>query len=191
MTTRVIDKCIDFLHTLHNTNYPIFVDKVLVKANYIDKLKERFNHNDYYFDDADTVFQEILNGLTDTFNAVPVPIIHGDFWFSNIMLTYEDELKCLDMKGQLYGQLTLNGDMYYDYGKMYQSILGFDLILNRIPLDQEYISKMKVYFLERLAYYELDLQYLKWVTKSLIFGTFHALKPDAPKEKIWELIKSI
>jgi len=35
------------------------------------------------------------------------------------------------MKGQVYGELSLNGDMYYDYGKMYQSLLGYDLVLHR------------------------------------------------------------
>ena len=42
------------------------------------------------------------------------------------MLTYNDELKFIDMKGQITDILTLNGDMYYDYGKMYQSILGIE-----------------------------------------------------------------
>jgi hypothetical protein len=95
------------------------------------------------------------------------------------------------MKGQVFGTLTLNGDMYYDYGKLYQSLLGFDLILNGVSTDNVYIYKMTEYFLTKCRELGLNIEYLKWVTKSLIFGTFHALKPTVSKEKIWELIKNI
>jgi capsule biosynthesis phosphatase len=191
MTTTVIDKCFDVLDKIHNCVYPITINEELVKSNYFDKLDQRFNPNDYYFNDADVVFQEIIDGLTQYYNPKIASVIHGDFWFSNILLTYQDEIKCLDMKGQVFNELTLNGDIYYDYGKMYQSIAGFDLILHGIPIDNKHIAYMTMYFLRKCRELGLNMNYLKWVTKSLIFGTFHALKPDAPREKIWKLIKSI
>jgi hypothetical protein len=40
------------------------------------------------------------------------------------------------MKGQVDNILTTNGDIYYDYGKLYQSILGYDIILNKNNLNQ-------------------------------------------------------
>jgi hydroxymethylglutaryl-CoA reductase len=70
-------------------------------------------------------------------------MIHGDFWFSNILLDYQDQYRLIDMRGQLDGVLTMNGDKYYDYGKMYQSILGYDLVLNGNELNIEYLEKMK------------------------------------------------
>lgn len=190
-TFNILDKCLDLLSKFHNFDYPITIDPALIKQNYIDKLRERFNHNDYFFDDADIVFQSIIDGLEQNYAAKIVSIIHGDYWFSNIILMYSDDICCIDMKGQVFGELTLNGDMYYDYGKLYQSILGYDLILNRKPINTEYFIKMREYFLCKYTDLGLNLVYLRWVTKSLIFGTFHCLKPDAPKSELWNLIKSI
>ena len=116
-------------------------------------------------------------------------MIHGDFWFSNIILTYDDKYKIIDMKGQVDNILTINGDIYYDYGKLYQSIIGYDLLLNNIEIDYEYIDLMKNYFLEKCKNIDLNLTYLKYVTKGLIFGTFHFMnEDDKAKEKIWDLI---
>ena len=107
-------------------------------------------------------------------------------------MTYDDEFKFVDMKGQVDGSLTINGDMYYDYGKLYQSILGYDLILNGIELDLEYINKMKTLFLVKCQVIGLNLNYLRWVTKGLIFGVFHSIEGKSNiKNRIWELIKSI
>jgi hypothetical protein len=118
-------------------------------------------------------------------------MIHGDFWFSNIILTYEDNYKLIDMRGQVDNILTINGDIYYDYGKLYQSIIGYDLILNELPIDCEYIRVMKEYFLEKCISKNLNLAYLKCVTKSLIFGTFGFINDSNPsiKQNIWKLIK--
>ena len=118
-------------------------------------------------------------------------MIHGDFWFSNIILTYDDKYKIIDMRGQVDNKLTINGDIYYDYGKLYQSILGYDLLLNNESIDDEYINTMKNYFLEKCENINLNLTYLKYVTKGLIFGTFHFMNEnDKSKEKIWDLINS-
>ena len=93
------------------------------------------------------------------------------------------------MKGQVYNELTMNGDIYYDYGKLYQSILGYDLILNNKTINKEYMKKMKDYFLKKCQEKGLNLIYLYWVTKSLIFGTFHSLSPNVSKNDIWTMLK--
>ena len=88
--------------------------------------------------------------------------------------------------------MTINGDIYYDYGKLYQSILGYDLILNEIDIDIECINKMKKLFLLKCETIGLKLDYLKWVTKSLIFGVFHSIEGKSHiKNRIWEMIKTI
>jgi len=187
LTTNIIDKCFDVLYQLHNTQkQTITISDEKIKANYFDKLKARFNPNDYPFDNAQEVFSKILDNLERTYDAKPVPIIHGDFWFSNILLTYTDDIKCLDMKGQIFNELTLNGDMYYDYGKMYQSILGYDLILHKKEIKLEYKEKIHQYFLKQCSQKGLNIEYLKWVTKSLIFGTFHALPLIISKKEVWD-----
>lgn len=191
-TTNIIDKCFHFLDIIHNQPFPeITISNDKIKSNYFDKLKQRFENNliDYPFANSHEIFDEILENLEKYYSPKLTSIIHGDFWFSNVLLNYSnDELVCIDMKGQVYGELTLNGDAYYDYGKMYQSILGYDLILNKKSVSEEYLQKMHDYFLKKCIEKNLDLNYLFWVTKSLIFGTFHfySFSPQlASKTDIW------
>jgi len=190
MTTNIIDKCFDFLDKIHGEPFPqITISNEKIKSNYFDKLKERFENNtiDYPFGNSREIFNEILENLEKYYEPKVASIIHGDFWFSNILLNYSnDELVCIDMKGQVYGELTLNGDIYYDYGKMYQSILGYDLILNKQPMTEEYLQKNKTYFLKKCQQINLNLDYLHWVTKSLIFGTFHSNSDTVCKTEIWD-----
>ena len=190
----MIDKLFSILDKFHsNKNIPITIQPEAVLNNYTVKLSERFkNKNDYPFADAEIVFKQIIDGINQYSDIKIVPFIHGDFWFSNILLTYDDEFKFIDMKGQVDGTLTISGDMYYDYGKLYQSILGYDLILNEIEIDIEYINKMKTFFILKCETIGLNLDYLKWITKGLIFGVFHSIEGKSNiKNRIWELIKSI
>ena len=192
LTTNILDKCFSLLDILHKVDYPITVSQEKVKANYFDKLRERFaNKNDYPFEDADDVYTEIITNLKLHYTPIISSVVHGDFWFSNIILTYGDELKCIDMKGQVDDELTINGDMYYDYGKLYQSILGYDLVINKRTINPEYKGKMVAYFLDKCEKKGLNLEYLHWVTKSLIFGTFHSISPDISKNDVWALLKEI
>ena len=55
----------------------------------------------------------------------------------------------------------------------------------------EYIETIKEYFLNKCEDRNLNINYLKYVTKSLIFGTFHSLNNNDPKIEIWKLIKNI
>jgi capsule biosynthesis phosphatase len=195
VTYKIIDDLLNILNTFHSyQKHPYNITEEDIKSNYFDKLKKRFeNKIDYDFDDAEIVFHDILNGLNEHYSPEIVSFIHGDFWFSNILMTYDDQYKCIDMKGQVNNILTTNGDKYYDYGKLFQSIMGFDLYLNNNQPDNEYINHMKEYFLEKCVSIGLHIPYLKYVTKSLIFGTFHSIDTNNVncKKNIWNLIKTI
>jgi tRNA A-37 threonylcarbamoyl transferase component Bud32 len=162
-----------------------------VHNNYFKKLQDRYNVIDYFFEDSREVFDSILDELKETYSPKITGIIHGDFWFSNIIMEYNDTFKLIDMKGQVDNILTLNGDMYYDYGKFFQSILGFDLIINKCDIDKEYLNNMKVYFLQKCQQKGLNVEYLLAVTKSLILGTFHSIENNDIKIKLWKFIKEI
>lgn len=170
-----------------------------ILANYYEKLETRFFQHieDYPFENAVEIYTSIIERLrVNDYAMEKVEMIHGDFWFSNLLLTYEDQIKCIDMKGQVNGILTLNGDRYYDYGKMYQSILGYDLILNEIPITPEwkkYQSDMENYFWKEIKERNINEEYVKAVAKSLIFGVFHSLNDVSlqVKQKIWTLISEI
>ena len=72
------------------------------------------------------------------------------------------------MRGKLGDKLTLEGDLYYDYAKTYQSIIGYDFILNDIEIDNIYTSK----FIEKFESYfsKNEMKYIKLITASLIFS---------------------
>lgn len=208
LTHRHIDDLFDILDILHSCEAEIIITRENVKNNYVKKLNNRFNRHDYYFEDADDVFLDIIADIETHFSPVLSPVIHGDFWFSNIILINEsresrgsrqDNYKLIDMKGIVDGVLTLNGDIYYDYGKLYQSILGYDLVLNKDHINKdtresrEYIQSMSKYFLEKCHTKGLNTKYLKSVTKSLVFGTLPFITHlDADiKSNVWSFIKSI
>jgi len=53
-------------------------------------------------------------------------IIHGDQVFTNIIINNYDKIKFIDMRGKLGTELTICGDLE----KIYQSLIGYDEILN-------------------------------------------------------------
>ena len=83
------------------------------------------------------------------------------------------------------------GDCFYDYGKLYQSILGYDILLNNNKIDELYTNKMKEYYLNKCTDIGLNIEYLKWVTKSLVFSSFPFMKNTTNKDKVWLFMKNI
>jgi hypothetical protein len=164
-----------------------------IRSNYFGKLQERFNTNDYPYPNSREVYSTIISDLDTHYSPEVVSMIHGDFWFSNILLDYTEQYRFIDMKGQVDSVLTLNGDKYYDYGKLFQSILGYDMIINNDPIDGEYIHKMREYFLDKCDSRGLNIDYLKCVTKSLVFGTFPFMShlESKIKDKVWEFLSRI
>lgn len=197
LTPRHIDELFDILDRLHSCeeDTTIVIDCDNVKNNYVKKLKNRFNKQEYPFEDAEDVFCDIIDGVETHFAPHISPVIHGDFWFSNIILTYDNTYKLLDMKGINDDILTLNGDIYYDYGKLYQSILGYDLVLNGDDNNTRnaYIQEMKSYFLQKCCAKGLNIQYLTYVTKGLVFGTlpFISHYDSDVKNNVWAFIETI
>ena len=195
LTYKHIDELFDILNKFHSHNDKIIITYENIKNTYIKKLKNRFNihNNHYYFEDSDNVLCDIIEGISAHFSPVISPMIHGDFWFSNIILTYDNHYKCIDMRGIIDNIPTLNGDIYYDYGKLYQSVLGYDLILNNNNnINNEYICSMKTYFLNKCHSKGLNINYLKYVTKGLVFGTlpFISHYDNDIKNNVWSFIKS-
>jgi capsule biosynthesis phosphatase len=189
LTERNIDDLFGILKKIHSDGI-ISISHENISNNYFKKLKERFN-NDYYFEDSKEIYEKVIMDLSQNYVPEIVGMIHGDFWFSNILLDYQDQYRLIDMRGQLDGVLTMNGDKYYDYGKMYQSILGYDLVLNGNEVNVEYLEKMKEIFLKKAQSIGLNMNYLRGVTQSLIFGTIPFIEKKETKDRVWKFIKSI
>jgi capsule biosynthesis phosphatase len=178
------------LEEIHTIHIPIHINEINIHNNYFKKIRDRFNVVDYSFENAKEYVEIILEDLSRNFFPEIVGMIHGDFWFSNIILDYRDNYKLIDMKGQVDGQLTLNGDRYYDYGKLYQSILGYDLVLNGCVLDRDYLNRMRLLFLEKCKKIGLNIGYLEAVTKCLMVGTIYFIENFETKKRIWDFIFS-
>jgi len=188
---KIIDDLFDILNQLHSIDLPIHISKNNIYNNYFTKLESRFNENDYFFENSKEIFKMILQNLAETYDPKISGIIHGDFWFSNIILEYSEKYKLIDMKGLVDGIPTLNGDIYYDYGKLYQSICGYDLILNNCVVNELYIQQMKNYFELKCNSINLNFAYLKNVTFSLIFGTIHSIENFETKARVWKFLESL
>ena len=94
------------------------------------------------------------------------------------------------MKGYVNDILTTNGDPLYDYGKLYQSFLGFDLALyNEIDLYDDYKKELCIFFEEQVALRGININDLRTVTFGLIVGTFHAINSKERKIQVWKFLK--
>jgi capsule biosynthesis phosphatase len=155
------------LQMLHNHQTEV-KEYPKVYADYVQKLRDRYNNNRGLYDKyihAESIFKK-LDALLYDYDGALYSVIHGDPVFTNVLQT-EQGLKFIDMKGKIGDELTIIGDTYYDLAKVYQSILGYDFILNDIELDNVYINEFKTKF-ESLFNKE-GLRNLKIITASLFF----------------------
>jgi len=195
VTTEHIDICLEFLNILHSFHTDeTKVGSVLIRANYIEKLKERFvETSDYPFPDAAEVQRVCFEQIEEYLNKNKLDIvnyIHGDFWFSNMILDFKGKLKVFDMKGKVYTTHTTSGDKLYDYGKLYQSILGYDCVLYGIPVPQN-ASILQAHFESQLLKNSISLKDLRAVTFSLVIGTLPFIEINEAKKRVWDWIKKI
>ena len=190
ITKTHIKQVFEFMDILHNTpgSIPSLEDMC---ANYTDKLRKRFTvSEDYPFSDATEIQEACLTELS-SYTPSGVAFIHGDLWFSNILVDFQGALKCIDMKGQVNGTLTTGGDMLYDYGKLYQSFLGYDAALYGDTLDEQYKQDMLDLFVHEVKARSIHLGELRAVTRSLIIGTLPFIENSAAKERVWAFLKTI
>lgn len=146
-----------------------------IYANYSSKIEERYNSYDYSsYPNHYQIFTTINNKLKQyqNNNQGKVSVIHGDTVLTNIMINQYGKIKLIDMRGQLGDTLTIYGDWLYDWGKLYQSLIGYDNILLDKEINIEYqnsnIDYFKNYFITR--YTENDFNNVKIITSSLIFS---------------------
>jgi hypothetical protein len=185
-----IKQLFEFIDILHNIpgSAPTDID---LRLNYTAKLEKRFSIlSDYPFSDAKEIQQGCLTELA-LYRPTGLAYIHGDLWFSNILVDFNGSLKFLDMKGQVNGHLTTGGDRLYDYGKLYQSFLGYDAALYGDTLDEKYKQDMLDLFIGEIKERGITIEDLSIVTRSLVIGTLHFIEDYTAKQRIWTFYKSI
>jgi capsule biosynthesis phosphatase len=192
------------LSTIYEFHQVIVDDKKemteeIVYHHYVDKFEQRSKKKeDYPFEDFKEVYTVIQSQLQEFLQKkYPInSIIHGDLWFSNIMY-YKNQFIFYDMRGKMLDILTVKGHIFYDYAKIYQSIVGLDsIILYNEHISSDIREKMEQVFweflLEKGIIHLGEASMVKHLTGYLIYNTFHAYDSEfecSKKEKIWELVK--
>ena len=175
LTLQQFNHILKTINRIHSCNIEITNDKnINIYENYIDKIIHRYDNYDYsIFDNSKNIYDILLKKLNDyqENNLGKFSIIHGDTVFTNILINNFGKIKLIDMRGIINKTLTIYGDKLYDYAKLYQSLLGYDEILENKYISIEYKNKFLTYFEERFLniYNEIDFYYLKIITASLLF----------------------
>ena len=189
-TERHVLQIFEFMDMLHHLPGPV-PTVADMRANCIDKLRNRFEvAGDYPFPDAREVQEQCLQGLA-TYAPKGVVYIHGDLWLSNILVDFTGGLKMIDMKGQVNSVCTTGGDPLYDYGKLYQSFLGYDAVLYNESISEPFRLKMTGFFVRESEKRGVSLTSLRAMTKALVIGTFHAIEALDTKLRVWDFLKVI
>lgn len=177
LTKNILKNICSTLETLHSCTVTndATISKELILSNYIDKLKERVqSHKHYSLPEIQKVTKIIVTTLTNYIHSDRFEItnvVHGDPWFDNMIVTSNQEIKLLDMKGKLGNTFTLKGDKMTDYAKLYQSILGFDFYLHNENYSVEYETKCHSWLSETLPF-PIDDPTFEAVTACMILKTF-------------------
>jgi hypothetical protein len=95
------------------------------------------------------------------------------------------------MRGSQGPVLSICGDWLYDWAKLYQSLIGYDEILDNINLDYDYKNDIIKYFVELFLekFSDDNFSNLKIITKSLLFSLI-PLHDDDKCDKYYKLIFS-
>ena len=188
LTEKDIINLLTIIKDIHKSH--ICKKKFNIYLNYSQKLTERYTTYDYTkFDNHEKKFQDIVSylDLYEKNDQGIAGVIHGDPVFSNIILNENRNFKFIDMRGIVGKELTIFGDIFYDYSKIYQSLIGYDEILLEKYISNSYRdSLVKVFNAFILSNFgEKYITHIQMITKSLIFS----LIPIHNDSKIYEYFK--
>jgi len=162
LTTNHIDLLLSTIGEIHSSGSN---GKFIQYYDYNQKLIDRFNSFEYAnYGLSDEEFFNIKKSV-QSLNG-EYKIIHGDLVFSNIILTNTGKIRLIDVKGKQGNDLSIFGDCFYDYAKIYQSLIGYDEILLDKEIKESYKNKMINHFDSKFS--NEDLQKIKNITKSLL-----------------------
>lgn len=169
------NKLIQFLETIEKIHVSEEChDEINIYANYADKIEKRYHSYDYsVYPNSEKVF----NGLVEYFKTYiehgygQVSVVHGDPVFSNCIMNEFGQFKFIDMRGLQGDKETIFGDKWYDYGKVYQSLIGYDEILLDKTVRIDYRDKMVATFVKFVEdkFGRDVMQRIKMITNSLLF----------------------
>lgn len=164
-----------------------------IYSNYSEKLSKRYIYYRYFYktisNDTEETYKKIQDYLKDYENNDngKIAVIHGDPVFTNIMLDRDNNIKMFDMRGLLGNTITHYGDKYYDYAKIYQSLIGYDEIILNKSVSQEYRKLFIDEFKSFISSTEFEI--CKNLTNSLVFSLLPLHKNNVENcKKFYKLI---
>ncbi|MAV92547.1 MAG: hypothetical protein CMG01_00015 [Candidatus Marinimicrobia bacterium] len=180
-----VDKLFDVISKIHN-------EKQIKKFNnyydYDKKLVDRYKSFDYDRLGFSKKDRDELHEKTKKIKG-QLCIIHGDLVFSNIILNNYGDLIFIDVKGKKGNELTIFGDKFYDFAKIYQSLIGYDEILLEKNISKSYKTKMIKHFEDKFTNEELSR--IKIITKSLLISLIPLHNEKNKFKKYVNLAKTI
>ena len=201
LTTEQLGHIMGSINRIHNSKSTIN-QNINIYSNYAEKLKKRYANYDYSkfdigfsaLENSSNIYNLLLEQLNDyeTKNIGIKKVIHGDPVFTNILINQFGKIKLLDMRGKQGEELTIYGDWLYDWAKLYQSLIGYDEILENRKINKEYKDDLINYFKEEFIkrFDEKTFNNLQIITQSLLF-TLIPLHNNEKCIKYYELISSV
>jgi len=153
LTLKDIDVLIESLDIIHRSNTNTSVQDLAWAYN--KKVIDRYNHNIDLYTALGINYDDILIHIK-AINQYKEGIIHGDPVFTNVF-SGKTQCKFIDVRGIWDDEKTLSGDIYYDYAKILQSLTGYDYALHNDSIEDEYLSRLREYFLEKILFVEPDI----------------------------------
>ena len=192
LTPQIFQLMLNELNKIHKNKNIIELKKNNIYLNYATKLKNRYlNNKNFYekFNNNKEDYKTIIKFLEDyeNKNCGNCTMIHGDPVFTNIIFDKENNIKFVDMRGLLGETESVYGDMYYDYSKIYQSLIGYDEIILNKEVNNSYRNIMLQSFEEKIG--KQLFNNCKMITNSLIFSMLPLHQEDLVKcKKFYKLI---
>jgi len=184
---------IDVMNSIHRIQQQPVNERIDIYGNYARKLKQRYTSFDFSaFPYADETYQRIYDELTiyEETQQGKTTMIHGDTVMTNIIINTIGKIKFIDMRGKVGSVCTVYGDWLYDWAKLYQSLLGYDCILQGKHVSYKYYSYMiqvfENYFCQLFT--STDFYHLKIITNSLLLSLI-PLHNNENCRKYYDLIR--
>lgn len=161
------------IHNSYSHDMPLTMEKLY--QNYSHKIKKRYNDYDYSkFDGSIELYNELITyfDIYEKERRGVQTLIHGDPVFTNILINSFGKIKFIDMRGLQGDIITKTGDKWYDYAKLYQSLIGYDEILLSKTIDNK-IKNETITIFENIIIEKFGkevLRDIKMITKSLLFS---------------------
>jgi len=196
LTEDMLKHIMNSIQRIHSIPVEEKKESINIYLNYTEKVKKRYDNYDYSdYKDHHRVYDGIIGELKkyEDSGGGKISVIHGDPVLSNIIINNFGKIKFIDMRGKVGNKLTVYGDRLYDWSKLYQSLIGYDNILQGKNVLESYKCKMigvfEKYFVENNS--EEELNYIKIITKSLLFSLIPLHKNKNKCKRYYELINEI